>query len=251
MELTVVELEAEQRRLVARIQELQEELGALQARLGEVARALEKSPKARTLSCQFKLVAGPEPATAAPIALRAVPLAQPERPAAPFDRLRQAGRGTGLFASAESGDRREAELWLRAGPDRLAAIEETPHPEFRAGVFTQAESGLALLPVLVRVGPDEESETVYEAWVNESPAGLADTLAQLGTQENLRVCVYGDDGRLAREFRVPNPLRAFAREAQALTAGQRLASADEFHRARTAVYNQYPNLRAFWKALKT
>jgi hypothetical protein len=121
--------------------------------------------------------------------------------------------------------------------------------EFRAGLFTLAEAGVSLVPILVRVGPDEH-ETIYEVWANTHAAGLGTLLQALATQESIAIDLYGDGNHPVRTLRVPNELQAFAGEAQRLTSGAAQLSEDAFHQARQVVYRQYPTVRALWKALK-
>jgi hypothetical protein len=141
-------------------------------------------------------------------------------------------------------------LLVRGDSGRLAALGEDPDVEFRGGVFTQPKSGVALVPVLVRIGAGEEPENLYEAWVNESPGGAREVLQALAADERLALYLYGSDGGLERFLRVPNPLRVFAGEVLRMTAGLRPMCGDAFHEARTAVYKQHPTTRALWRALK-
>jgi hypothetical protein len=113
-----------------------------------------------------------------------------------------------------------------------------------------AEAGVALLPVVVWLGSEQESEGLYEAWLNQAPLGLRETLQGLAAQEEIVVYLHGDDCRLERVLRVPNPLGAFASGALDMTAAARMLSPDEFHQARTTVYKQHPTIRALWKVLK-
>jgi hypothetical protein len=251
METTVAELEAEQQQIGARIDGLRSELTALQTRLLEIARAIEQKPRFHPLRTHIRLVASAEPGKYAPAAVKVVPAGVPDQPVDPLHVLRQAGRGSALFAPRDVDGAREAiTLLVRGESRRAAALGEDPAIEFRAGAFTLPELGVVLVPVLVRIGPKDEVENLYEAWVNESATGLKATLKGLAVQEQIVVYLYGDDGGLERVFHVPNPLRVFAQETLNLAGGTRPLSADEFHQARTAVYKLHPTVSALWKALE-
>jgi hypothetical protein len=251
METTAAELEAEQQQIRARIDELRSELAALQTRLQEVERATEQRPRLRPLRTHIRLVASTEPEKHAPAPVKRVPAGVSDRPVDPLQVLRQSARGSALFAPRDvGGAREEMALLVRGESRRVAALGQDPAIEFRAGAFTQPELGVVLVPVLARIGPEDEAGNLYEAWVNESATGLKETLKGLAVQEQIIVYLYGDDCWLERVFQVPNPLRVFAQEALTLVGGARPLSADEFHQARTAVYKQHPTVSALWKALR-
>jgi hypothetical protein len=163
--------------------------------------------------------------------------------------LRGSQTGTALFAVLPTDDgAREVSLLVRGGGRGGNEPLEPSALTFRAGLFTQPESGIALVPVVLRLGPTE-SEEYYEAWVNESPGGGKATLEALAKQERLTVCLYGAGCQLERVVALPNPLRAFANEALGETAEMRFAVGDALHQARHAVYRQHPSVRSLWRAL--
>jgi len=189
----------------------------------------------------------PAPAPAAEV--RVVPGAEPVPPPDPMALLRGSQNGTALFAALPTDEGgRQVSLLVRGGGTGGTEPLEPSALTFRAGLFTQAESGLALVPVVLQVGPTE-SEDYYEAWVNESPGGGRETLEALAKQERLTVCLYGAGCQLERVVALPNPLRAFAHEALGETAEMRLATGDALHQARHAVYRQHPSVRSLWRAL--
>jgi hypothetical protein len=247
MEVSAAGLTAEEHQIRERMDALRRELGALQTRLEEIARAWEALPRFRAVRSGFSLVAATPPQPHQPVVPDVVSWSTPPRPIRYPELLRESARGTALLApQAGSG---EVALLVHSDSTRIAGLDKDPTIEFRAGLFTQEESGLDLVPVLVRLGP-EEPENIYEAWVNEYGQGAEETLAALGTQESIDLHLYGGDGRLERTLRVANPLRAFAGKALGLLAGKQLWSIDAFHQARSAVYDQYPHVRSLWRALK-
>ena len=235
--------DAEQRQIRARIEELQAEIDTLQARLEEHTAAPGQRPGVPRDPIRIVAVARPEGPASAPV----VTAAERQPPPDPLDLLRGLTRGTALFVPADGA---EVVLLVRGESPRFAALGEVPDVQFRAGVLTLADAGVALVPVVVRLGPAEEPENLYEAWVNQSPTGLEGTLLALASQERLVVYLHGDGCRLVRVLGVPNPLRAFARAALPLVGAARPLSADELHQARAAVYQQHPTVRSLWRALE-
>jgi hypothetical protein len=242
------EVEAEQRRIRARIEELQAELNTLQARLHELTPAQEQRPT--VLHPHIRIVAAAQPRSHETVAVQVVSGVE-QKAADPLDQLRGLPRGSALFGFADGGSgRAEVAILVRGESRRFAALAKAPDLQLRAGVLTLPDAGVALVPVVVRLGASEEPENLYEAWVNQSAAGLEPTLQALAAQEYLLVHLHGDDCRLERVLRVPNPLKTFAGEALSLVGSMRSLSADELHQARAAVYNQCPTVRSLWRALQ-
>jgi hypothetical protein len=242
-------LAAEEQQIRQRLEELQRELNGLQERLDEIARAKASHPKAPILRTDFRLAASLAPAKVEAAPPRVVPATSPEQPVDPLDVLRGASRGTALFAALGEPPDREIALLIRTSSDWVDRLAEHPDVEFRAGVFTLPEVNVTVVPVLVCIG-SEDPDNLYEAWVNECGPDMGELLKELAAQPRLAVHLYGDGCRLERTLQVPNPLQAFAREALATIAGMRPLSADAFHQARRAVYEQHKTVRALWRALK-
>jgi hypothetical protein len=248
MEERDVQRQAEEGAIRARMAELHQELDALQARLQALGRT-EGQPPPRPVHLAFRLGASPprEPPAAAPVP---TPLSVPHKPPEPLERLAQAARGTFFFApTPDGGPDPPVALWLRADARQSTDRGAASATEFRAAVFTSQESGVVLVVVLLRLGP-EESEDLYEAWLDVSEEGTAGVLEALAAQEALAIRLHDEEGRLERVVEVPNPLRGLAARARQLSTGRRPWSADAFHAARTAVFRQYPTARALWRALK-
>jgi hypothetical protein len=173
-----------------------------------------------------------------------------KKPMDPLERLAQAARGTFFFApKQDEGPDRPVALWLRTDAGQFAGFGAAPDVEFRAAVFTGQDSGVVLVAVLVRLGP-EEPENLYEAWIDASDEDTGGVLEALAAQDVLEMRLYGDECRLGRVLQVPNQLQGLAARARELIAGMPPCSADTFYQARTALYKQYPTVRALWRALK-
>jgi hypothetical protein len=224
MDTQAAKLDAEERQIRDRLVAIQQELGTLEARLAEIAQQKQRLPP-----------------TGGPAALP-----KSAKPVDPVEVLRRAPRGTALFAIGPDG---AASLFVSADADRIDALGADPDIEFRTGVFTPPGTGLALVPILVRIGSDE-AENVYESWLNDSPGGFAGVLAALAGQERIALPIYGDGSRLERTLEVQNPFTDFARQILAAHPGAATVSADAVHQAKQVVYKQYPSARALWKALK-
>jgi hypothetical protein len=250
METTMSELDVEQGQIRARIEQLQTELQTLRARLQELARLREQ--RLRGLHSYLQIVAAPQAVRHEIVPKKIISKAEPRPPVEPVEQLRQLTRGTGLFAPAEGAScQGEVVLLIRGESHRLAALREALDLQFRAGLLSQPEAGVAILPVVVRLGPGEEPDNLYETWINQSPMGLQETLKALATQERLVVYLHGNDCRLEQTLEVPNPLQAFAQETLPLVGTARSLSGDEWHQVRAAVHRQYPTVRALWRALQS
>lgn len=240
-------LETEERLLQEQLEALQQDLDVLKARLNKVTEEKEKLPRLRGLRTGFGLVSSVAPVHEGP-PTHVVPAPAPEAEPDWLALLHASPRGSALFVPRDVEGAREVALLVRSDPGRLARLGTDPKVNFRAGVFTQDETGLSLVPVLVCLGP-EEPENIYEAWLNDDERGMLGTLEALATQEAIVLELYGDGCRLERTLRVPNPLRPFAAAARRLVAGMRPWSSDALHQARTNVYRQYPRVRSLWRAL--
>jgi hypothetical protein len=241
--------QAEERAIRTRMAELHQELDALQARLQALGRSEDQLPQSRQVHLAFRLGAAPPHEPPAPAPVTIIP-SVPHKPLDPLERLAQAARGTFFFApTLDAGPNPPAAVWLRADARQIADHTATPDTEFRAAVFNGQKSGMVLVAVLMRLGP-EEPESLYEAWLDASEDATAGLLKALAAQDALEVRLHGEDCRLEQVVQVPNPLQAFAARAGQLITVRRPWSADAFHEARTAVFKQYPTARALWRALK-
>jgi hypothetical protein len=244
-------LEAERQMTCTRIEQLRPEWEALQERLQEITRAQQRRQHTPEVRCQIRLVAAAEPHSPEPAVVKVLPDVESNRPVDPAKLVEHAARGTALFAPGPGDDPRgQIVLLVRGESHHLKALGESPAVQFRAAVFAEPEANLVLVPILVSLGPEQPPESIYEAWVNQSPGGLAKTLAALAGQEDVALYLYGDGSNLVRVVRVPNTLRAFAREALNAARAGRPLSADDFHQARAAVYKRHPTVAALWRALK-
>jgi hypothetical protein len=249
MDKRTAQRQAEERAIRTKMAELHQELDALQVRLQALGRPGDQPASPRQVHLAFRLGASPPREAPEPAPVITLP-SVPREPMDPLERLAQAARGTFFFAPGPGEEPDPpVSLWLRAdarpGAERAAA----PDMEFRAAVFTGRESGVVLVVVLMRLGP-EEPENLHEAWLDASEEETAGVLKALVTQEALAVRLYGDGCRLGQVVQVPNPLQALAARARQLSTGVRPWSADAFHALRTAVFQQYPTVRVLWRALK-
>jgi hypothetical protein len=248
MDKRTAQRQAEERAIRTKMAELHQELDALQARLQALDRTEDQPPRSRQVHLAFRLGAAPPREAPEPAPVITLP-SVPRKPMDPLERLAQAARGTFFFVPRpDEGPNPPVALWLRTDA-RPSAERAAPDLEFRAAVFTGQESGVVLVVVLMRLGP-EEPENLYEAWLDASEEETAGVLKALVAQEALEVRFYGDDCCLEQVLQVPNPLQALADRARKLITGVRPWSADAFHAARTAVFQQYPTVRALWRALK-
>jgi hypothetical protein len=246
---TAEKLAVEEQAIRERMEKLQAELGALQDRMDEIARDKEKQPRVRGLRTDIRISAAPELAEQERIQAKVVPDISPAGPINPLEWLRQSPRGSGLFAPDPAGDEHGVALLFRTESGHITALGDDPGIEFRAAVFRLWTSNAVLVPVVVRVGPDEP-ENLFEAWANEYGSGLNSLMEALARQERIALCFYDDDGRVEQIFRVPNQLQAFAKELLRMGAGAGSMSVDTFHQARQAIYKQYTTLRSLWRALQ-
>lgn len=163
-----------------------------------------------------------------------------------LDLIRQRPAGSAIW-SRESLDRMESwEIaWLvREESVRIAALGEAPEIEFRAGLVIRSRVGL--IPVLVRVGP-EQQESVYETWINHR-ADLR-TLETLAEQPRLIVHLVGDAGDVDRSLSVSNSLAAFA--ARAIDELEHVHwSSPRFDAAREDFLRGYPAVWNLWCGLR-
>jgi hypothetical protein len=160
--------------------------------------------------------------------------------------LRKMPPGSALFARGRiDGGNWEVAWLVREESARLAKLGARPEIEFRGGVLE--EGHVALIPVLVRVGP-VAAESIYETWVNQHAegGGILETLAD---QAGLVIRLYGDGCRLVRTLVVSNQLQAFARHALDRIATFDAWSMEQFDRAREEVHGRYPQVWNLWQAL--
>jgi hypothetical protein len=246
---TAAELAGEEQRLRQRLTELQQEVRALEARLAEIAREQERQRRPRSVRAAVRLVADLPPKTTESAAVRVVPAAAEQRPVDYLAVLRSSARGTALFAPEPDEDRSEAVLLVRSDSQRIAALGKDPNVEFRAGLFEASGQGPVVVAVLARIGA-EEPDGLYETWLSEERGEAEEILRRLAEQQEVIVRLHGDDCRPERTLRVPNVLRAFAREALGRVVEHQSWSSDAFHQARAAVYKRYPQPLSLWRALQ-
>jgi hypothetical protein len=244
MDTSGAELQGEEERLRQRLTELRQEVGALEARLAEIAREQEPLRRPRSVRAGVRLVAD-MPANTPEASVRVVPAPAPERPVDYLAVLRSSPRGTALFAPETD----ETVLLVRSDTRRIAELGPDPEIEFRAGLFEGSTDGPVLVPILVRIGP-REPDDLYEAWLGDEAGTAADILRRLAGQGEVVIRLHDDECQPTRLLRAANVLRPFAREAADLIAARRPWSADVFHHARALIYKQNPQVLSLWRALK-
>jgi hypothetical protein len=250
MEPTAEKLAVEERAIHERVEKLEGELSALRARLEDISREREQLPRLRNLRTDIRISAALPAEKPEPVQALVIPAPAQDRHLDPLTWLSRSARGTGLFAPDPGADpKQRVALLFRTEPGRIIRLGANPDIEFRAGIFRLATADTVLVPVLVRVGPDEP-ENLYEAWANEYLSGLGSLMEALAVQERLAIFLYGDGCHLEQVFRVPNQLQDFAKEFLRVNASVRPLSLDAFHEARQAAYKRYPTVLSLWKGLK-
>lgn len=163
------------------------------------------------------------------------------------DLLQEHARGTGLLVASKEGEQQVTVL-LRGRADEAGRDQKDDNVQIRAALLTLSEE-VALIPVLVCLGVEEDPENLYETWANESEMELADLLRSLTSQKDIFIHLHGEGCQLVRTFRIPNVLQDFASKVLPLVLGTQRLSADAFHQARQAVYQRYPSLRTLWRIM--
>jgi hypothetical protein len=132
-------------------------------------------------------------------------------------RLQRDSIGKGLYAREQAEDGHWETVWLvRDEARKLAALGSEPAVEFRAAAFD--EGGVVVLPILLRLGP-EETGYVYDTWMNAYQIeGENVYLQDLARQDHIRIHLYDDAGQPVQTVIVPNRLRQLAMDVLARQA---------------------------------
>lgn len=166
----------------------------------------------------------------------------------PLQVLRQMPPGSALYSRELLSDRWEVAWLIREETERIKKLGDNPEVEFRAGLIYQDE--VALIPVLVRIGP-ETRESIYETWINvHQPEDGFRYLRDLSAQDRIVLHLYGDGCRLERTLKVSNQLQGFILETLNRIKNVPPWPMLAFDAAREKLYKRFPDVLLLWKALK-
>lgn len=158
--------------------------------------------------------------------------------------------GSALFTLAEIPGAHGPEIifLVREESARIAA-HVGPLIEIRSAVLL--EEGVALVPVLLRVG-EEKAENIFETWLNFCSPDLGlRAFKALAKQPRVLVAMYGDSLRQERSIECVNSWGGFFETAakQILRLGSTW-SMGEFDAAREKIYTAYPTVWDIWCAMQ-
>lgn len=164
----------------------------------------------------------------------------------PLDVLRRMPPGSALYSREILSDRWEVAWLIREETKRIKQLGDNPEIEFRAGVIYQ--NNIALIPVLVRIGPGTH-ENIYETWINiHQPEDGFRYVRDLSTQDRIVIHLYGDRCKLERSLKVSNQLEIFSQNI-AFLHGTAPWSMSAFDTAREKIYEKYPDVVSLWNSL--
>ena len=163
-------------------------------------------------------------------------------------RLRQGPPGRALYSRVQAEDGHWETVWLiRDDSQRLKTLGPAAAVEFRAGAFD--EGGVVVLPILVRLGP-EESDSIYDTCINAYQIeGENVYLQDLVRQDRMHIHLYDDDGEFVHTLTAPNCLREFAQGVLERQSSYQPSTTAAFEYARQRLYTNYADVWALWHAL--
>lgn len=155
--------------------------------------------------------------------------------------------GMAIYARLDAGEGDEMALLLREESERIRRLGPSPRVEIRTGLFM--ESGVALIPILVRVGPTNGPLDVFECWLNvhQDESGMQ-YLDDLARQPRILVILYGDQGRermIEARSLLQDTFGEMRRRVQELPPWPMRA----FDLARERFYRRYPTPQKLWKEI--
>jgi hypothetical protein len=164
-------------------------------------------------------------------------------------RLQDAPLGEGLYVREQMENGRWETVWLiHDEAKRLASLGPEPAVEFRAGAFD--EGGVVVLPILLRLGP-EEPGYVYDTWMNAYQIeGENVYLQDLARQDHICIHLCDEPGRQVHTLTVPNCLCELALAVLMRQADYQPSTPAAFEYARERFYANYTDVRALWHALE-
>jgi hypothetical protein len=162
--------------------------------------------------------------------------------------LQDAPLGEGLYVREQTDNGHWETVWLiRDEAKWLASLGPEPVVEFRAGAFD--EGGVMVLPILLRLGP-EESGGVYATWMNAYQIeGQNVHLQDLARQDRICIHLYDEAGRPVQTLTAPNSLCELALSVLTRQADYQPSTPAAFEYARERFYANYTDVRALWHAL--
>jgi hypothetical protein len=163
-------------------------------------------------------------------------------------RLRQGPAGRALYTRVQAEDGHWETVWLiRDEAQCLETLGPAPAVEFRAGAFD--EGGVVVLPILLRLGP-EESGRIYDTCINAYQIeGENIYLQDLVRQDRIHIHLYDDDGELVHTLTAPNSLRGLAQSVLERQSAYQPSTTAAFEYAHERLYANYADVWALWHAL--
>jgi hypothetical protein len=163
--------------------------------------------------------------------------------------LQRSSLGKALYAREQADNGRWETVWLvRDEARQLAALGPEPAVEFRAGAFD--EGGVVVLPILLRLGP-EETGYVYDTWMNAYQIeGENVYLQDLARQDRIRIHLYDDAGQSVQTVTAPNHLRELAMDVLGRQASYQPSTPAAFEYGYERFFANYTDLEALWHVLK-
>jgi hypothetical protein len=164
-------------------------------------------------------------------------------------RLRQGPAGRALYTRVQAVDGRWETVWLiRDASQRLETLGPAPAVEFRAGAFD--EGGVMVLPILVRLGP-EEAGYIYDTCINAYQIeGENIYLQDLARQDRIHIHLYDDAGELVHTLTAPNRLRELAQTVLERQSAYQPSTTAAFEYSRERLYANYADIWALWHTLE-
>jgi hypothetical protein len=163
-------------------------------------------------------------------------------------RLQDAPLGESLYVREQMENGRWETVWLiHDEAKRLASLGPEPAVEFRAGAFD--EGGVVVLPILLRLGP-EEPGCVYDTWMNAYQIeGQNVYLQDLARQDHICIHLCDEAGREVQTLTVPNCLCELALAVLMRQVDYQPSTPAAFEYARERFYANYTDVQALWHAL--
>lgn len=172
----------------------------------------------------------------------------------PFSVMPRLRPGSMAYGRVDVGDGWETAFLVREESREIRRLGDRPRLRFRAALMV--ESGVGLVPIIVRLGRSQQQEFLdeyYEAWFNVhqgEPGGGLVYLDDLIRQSRLSVILFCDRGR-QRAIGAANLLGETFAEMKRQLAVLPAWSMQTFDAARERVYARLPTVEALWDHLES